>query len=331
MAILLCGSCQSKENKQETPKPVKVKPLFALPSNGTPANRYSGTVEEENGTPLSFALAGTVQAVYVHLGEQVDAGQLVATLDPSSLQHTHNAARATLKQAEDAYRRMKELHDKGSLPEIKWVEVQSQLEQARAMEQIAGKNLRDCELRAPSTGIITARGAEPGQNVLPGIAVARLAAASSSKVKIAVPETEISSITLGQKARICIPALGNRCFTGQVAEKGVVANPLSRSYEVIVRVKDSSAALMPGMVAEVTLASSEAEKTCLIIPARIVQLDEQNLTFVWTIESGKAHKCYIQCGEYTADGVMVVSGLSVDDQIIAEGQQKVCEGTEVGL
>lgn len=92
--------------------------------------------------------------MHVHLGQQVNAGQLIATLDPTSMQNSYQAAQAVLEQAEDAYRRMKELHDKGSLPDMKWVEVQSKLEQARSMEQIAKRKLDDCRLYAPFSGII---------------------------------------------------------------------------------------------------------------------------------------------------------------------------------
>ena len=55
------------------------------------------------------------------------------------------------------------------LPDIKWVEVQSQVEQARSVEQIAAKNLRDCRLYAPYDGVIAAKNVEVGQNVVPGL------------------------------------------------------------------------------------------------------------------------------------------------------------------
>ena len=62
-----------------------------------------------------------------------------------------------------------------------------------------------------------------------------------------------------------------------------------------------------------------------------MQLDERNQSFVWTVTHGKAHKAVIQPGEYTADGVTVLSGLSAGDEVIVEGQQKVCNGTPVIL
>ena len=324
--------CQGNEEKLKVHEPVKVKVVSVQTETYASPKRYSGTVEEKNGTSLSFATAGTVQTIHVRLGQQVNAGQLIATLDPTSTQNSYQAAQAVLEQAEDAYRRMKELHDKGSLPDMKWVEVQSKLEQARSMEQIAKRKLDDCKLYAPFPGIIAEKSMEAGENVAPGMSVARLVTASSLVVKISVPETEMSSVQTGQKAEVTIKSLEGETFIAQIIEKGVVANPLSRTYEVKLKLEKSDEAIMPGMVAEVSLRPYKTDSRNLcVIPAHIVQIDERNQSFVWSVKDGKAHKSIIVCDEYMADGVIVSSGLSANDSIIVEGQQKVCEGTEVTL
>lgn len=324
--------CQSKESQTESPSPVQVKVRTVENSISITEKHYSGTAEEESGTPLSFATAGTVRELHFHLGQRVAKGQLLATLDPTSMQNAYKAAQATLEQARDAYRRMEKLHAKGSLPDMKWVEVQSKLEQAVSMEQIASKNLKDCRLYAPYSGVIARKEVEVGQNVMPGMPVAQLVTASTLRIKIAVPETEISFIEVGQEAVVRVSALGGRTFRATVAEKGIVANPLSRSYDVKLKVEGNHAGLLPGMVTDVSIRfSASGNDSSYVIPARIVQLDEKNTTFVWTVKNGKAHKQAVSCGAYQADGVTVLSGLSPNDSIITEGQQKVCEGTEVAL
>ncbi len=329
-AVMLLTGCQSKENQSNERQKVKVKVMQVVSGEQSGTSRYSGTVEEENGTALSFAVPGTIKTLHVKLGQRVTAGQLLATLDPTSMQSSYDAAKASLEQAEDAYQRMKQLHDNGSLPEIRWVETQSKLQQARSMEKIAKKNLSDCKLYAPYSGWIAEKSVEVGQNVVPGAMVTKLVTASLLNVKIAVPETEIANIPAGCKARITVPALDGRTFNGTVKEMGVVANPLSRSYDVKLRVDAPGAELMPGMVAEVALEGKTGKggASC-VIPAHIVQLDEHNNNFVWVDKDGKASKRIVQCGEFTANGVTVVSGLSGTDRVIVEGQQKVCEGTAI--
>lgn len=326
LAVCIAG-CKSN-NKVEEKESVKVKIMEVSSYSGNEESKYSGTVEAENGTSLSFSVMGTVDKVYVSLGEQVTKGQLIASLNPTSLQSSYNAAQATLQQAEDAWKRLKELHDKGSLPEIKWVEAESTLQQARATEEIARKSLNDCKLYAPFSGVIAEKNIEVGQNVAPGIPVAQLVTTRLLKIKISVPETEISDIALGQKAEVSVTALNNQIFETTVTEKGVVANPLSRSYDVKMRVTDAGKSLMPGMVAEVALQKKDSTAQ-YIIPANIVQLDENNQSFVWLNNNGKAEKRIISCGEFTPTGVTVVAGLKSNDQIIVEGRQKVCNGTPI--
>lgn len=324
--------CQGDVEKPKANEPVKVKAVVVKDDAYVNLMRYSGTVEEENGTSLSFAVAGTIKTMNVRLGQHVSAGQLIATLDTTSMQNSHKVAHAALEQAEDASRRMKELHDKGSLPDMKWVEVQSKLEQARSMEQIARRNLDDCRLRAPFSGIIAEKSMEAGENVAPGMPVARLVTASSLVVRISVPEAEMRSVRTGQKADVAVTALGGEKIAARVVDKGVVANPLSRTYEVRLKLENPDKEVMPGMVTEVFLHPyNTASVSLCVIPAHVVQIDEHNRSFVWVVKDGKACKRVIVCGEYIADGVIVVSGLSANDCIIVEGQQKVCEGTEVAL
>lgn len=145
-----------------------------------------------------------------------------------------------------------------------------------------------------------------------------------------MPETEIAEVALRQKATVTVPALDGKQITGTVGEKGVVAHPLSRSYEVKIEMEQADPALLPGMVVKVMLEGVQ-DTGLVIIPAHIVQLDGQNRSFVWLEQNGKASKRFVTCGAYTADGVTVLSGLEAGDKIITEGQQKVCEGTEVCL
>lgn len=329
VSVALAG-CQNGSDRQLENKPVKVKVMQVSALTMNKGRCFSGTVEEEKSTSLSFSVMGTVKSLHVGVGERVKKGQLIATLDMQSMQSSYNVAKASLEQAKDAYRRMKELYDKGSLPEIKWVEVQSKFQQASSMEEIAAKNLKDCKLYAPYSGVIAQKSVETGQNVVPGMTVAKLISENLMKVKIAVPETEIANVALQQKAKVLVPALGGRAFTGVVMEKGIVANTLSRSYEVKIRIENTENQLMPGMVTEVELEQAEA-LPIFVIPASIVQLDEMNQTFVWVNDGGKARKQKISCGKFTADGVTVTSGLASGDAIIIEGQQKVSEGTQVSL
>lgn len=327
LTLCLLG-CSGEKNQEKPVEPVRVKVMEVNSSEAEVVHRFSGTIEEGTGSSLSFAVMGTVKRLHVGLGDRVTSGQLIAELDPLSMQSSYEAAKASLEQAEDTYSRMKELHDKGSLPEIQWVEVQSKLRQARSMEEIASKNLKDTRLYAPFSGVIAEKNVEAGQNVAPGVPVVKLVSLSGLKVRISVPETEVGHVSLGQEVEIIVPALNGKRYTGRIAEKGIVANALSRAYDVKIQLLEADKELMPGMVTEVRLDSQKAGILC-VIPAHIVQIDEKNRSFVWVDDNGKAKKRVITCGDFTAEGVTVVEGLHQGDRIIVEGQQKVCNDTKL--
>jgi len=327
------SNCHSGGSSSEKVPALKVETLTLNSTSTSSSKTYVGTVEESEGSSLSFAAMGTVQQVYVETGQRVTKGQILARLDKASAHDSYTAARATLQQAEDAYRRLHELHEKGSLPEIQYVEVQTKLSQAKSAERIAKKMLTDCILRAPYSGLIANREIDEGQNVIPGQSAFRLVKIDHVEVKIPVPENEISDLKVGQKIKFTVAALGSETFTGVLKEKGVVANPLSHTYEVKIVLQNPGSKLMPGMVCSVyinTSTSQISEKGKeLIIASEIVSLDANNTQYVWTVVHGKAHKQNIIVGGQTESGVLITSGLAEGDVVIIKGQQKVSEGTPV--
>ncbi len=335
--LLLLASCSGKgnsanDNGSDVQTTVTVKEMIVGGDTSASGDfNYSGTVEEETGTALSFSIGGTIRQLNVKVGDKVHRGQLIATVDPTSVKNSYEMARTNRIQAQDAYDRYKQLHDKGSLPEIRWVEVQSKLQEAVSAENIARKNLSDCNLYAPYDGIISEKNAEVGQNVSPGMPVAKLVTTKVLNVKISVPESEMASVILRQRADIRVQALNGKNFSGYVAEKSVIADPMSRSYAVKIRVQEASQDLLPGMVSEVKLLGgkkTEVEASSpIIIPANLIQLADDNSNFVWLDEEGKAVRRTIVCGDFQSNGVVVKSGLKVGDKLIVEGQQKVCNGS----
>lgn len=259
-------------------------------------------------------------------------GQLIATIDETSLQSAHEAALAAKEQALDAEERMRLLHDAGSLQEIKWIEVQTQVRQALSAEKIAKKALTDTRLYAPFSGYIAEKQAEAGQSVAPGVPVVKLVRIDQVKVSISVPEEEIPQIRTGQLLQVKVSALGGKTFEARVSERGVTADALSRSYEVKAVIQNPQHELLPGMIAEVSLENmteSLPTEQAIELPAEIIQIDADNRPFVWKVVDGKAQRTYVKFGQNIGDNVQIVDGLKAGDKVIYEGQQKVSNGMAV--
>ena len=326
MALCSCG--EKKQTAEEQTVRVKVQQIQAEAVNGEQG--FSGTIEEQSGASLSFATAGTIKRIYVNSGQTVGAGQLIAELDPTTMQNAYTIAKTALEQAQDTYNRMKELHDDGSLPEMQWIAIENQLKSATASEAMAKKSLADTKLYAPFGGYIATKDAEVGQNAGPGVPVVKLVSIGSVKVKISVPEDDIQRIKKGSSMKIIVPALGNREFSGSVTERGVSADPRSRTYEVKATINNHDGQLLPGMICQ-AFTNYMQGTTGVFVPANLVQLDSDNNTFVWVVNGGKAVKRQIFISNETAQGAQVSGGLSDGDQLIVAGQQKVSNGMKVTI
>ena len=330
LSALIWISCSGKKDENQAIRAVPVKVVKVSESSYMNSRNYVGTVEAVSSSSLSFEVMGNVNKVFVTEGENVQKGKLLATLDKATLQNSYNASLASLKEAQDAYNRMKSLYDNGSLPEMKWVEVQSKLQQAVSMEQISRKSLKDAGLRAPFSGVISSKSIEPGMNVMPGIEVMQLADISTVNIKIAVPEKEISRVNKGQQAEVMVGALGDKLFTGVVSEKGIAANPLAHTYEVKIKLNNTSHELMPGMVCKVGVHSHETEAG-IVLPNHTVQLQPDGKKFVWVVKGNAASQRMVNTGDLTAEGVIITAGLQPGDEVIVSGNQKVSEGTKIAI
>ena len=330
--MLMLGSCGEKNRKERAVEPVNVKTMTVQQETADGLQGYSGTIEEMSGSSLSFASVGTLRSVSVGESQMVRQGQLVATIDETSLKSAHEAALAAKEQALDAEQRMKLLHDAGSLPEIKWIEVQTQVRQAISAEKMAKKALTDTRLYAPFSGYVAEKQAEAGQSVAPGVPIVKLVRIDHVKVSISVPEEEIAHIHTGLSLQVKVTALGGKTFEAKVSEKGVTADALSRSYEVKGIIGNPQHELLPGMIAEVhlgTMGTSQHKEQSITLPAEIIQIDADNRPFVWTVVDNKAQKAYVTLGQNIGDNVQISKGLKAGDKVICEGQQKVSNGMKV--
>jgi len=153
MVALFAVSCGKKQTEgvEETIRVVVEK---ATPTSDCNALPYVGVVEEESSTSVSFTGMAMLKTLTVSEGEPVRKGQLLAVIDETQARNALATAKASLDQALDARERMKLLHDNQSLPEIKWVEVQSQVSQAQSAYDMCKKNLEDCRIYAPVSGVV---------------------------------------------------------------------------------------------------------------------------------------------------------------------------------
>ena len=329
MAGLLLSSCGEKK-KEGQKAPTRVKTQMVSPAMADGSQTYVGIIEEREATAVSFTGMGVVKRVLVNEGQAVSRGQLLAEIDDTQARNLLSGAEAQMTQANDALERYQMLHDNGSLPEVQWVEIQSKVAQAKSQLEVAKKNLADCRLTAPVSGIIGKKLIGAGETALPSQAVVTILDVSSVKVKVAVPEGDISSIHRDTPSTISVEAVGTTVKGGTI-EKGIEADALTHTYDVRINVVNTDRKLLPGMVASVKFMQEGSQSIAgKSLPVTAVQKAADGSLFVWTIANDStAHRAKVSIGSTSGNNVAITDGLNMGQRVVTEGYQKLSENTRV--
>jgi membrane fusion protein, multidrug efflux system len=317
--------------RRDAPPPVPpqvVRVAVAHETDSTRELRLSGTIEAERSSSLSFAVPGTVEAVLVQEGETVRRGQALARLNARSSQDALGIAKAKASQAEDAYRRLEPMHRNRTIPEVRWIEVETGVQQARSSLSMAQKNLDDTVLRAPEPGIVARRNVEPGVTAVPGSPAIILVQTHIVLATAPVPETQVSGVKKGQTARIVVAALG-ATLEGTVREVGVVANPLTRTYAAKIAVANPEGALRVGMVAEVFL-RQENPSRAVVVPPEAVRVDETGRSCVYVVGEGeRLRRQEVEVSGFLGEGTALARGVAAGERVVISGSPMLTDGMAV--
>lgn len=328
ITIALLCSCSGEFRPKGNETVIIVETDTVCMSDEVSKLEYVGIIEEKSSIALGFSSLGIIESIYVSEGEIIRKGQLLAKLDNSSARSLLEAAEATLKQAQDGYGRLKSIYEKGSLPEIQMVDMETKLHQAQSSFDLAEKNLRDCSLYAPANGVVGKKLAEAGEYAVPGKAILTILDISTVKVKFSVPENEISKIQSDCESEITVTALGSRKFTGSKLEKSVMANSISHSYPAHVILNNPGKELLPGMVCNIKLNLPDHSRG-IVVPVVIVQTTPDGRKFVWIDKNGIAKRSFVTTGAVRGNGVEILTGLSAGDKVVTGGYQKISEDDKI--
>lgn len=322
---ILCA-CSDKSGQKESPT-VKVCTETVRYGNDYRLKPYVGQAEANTSTSVSFPTAGTLGRVYVEEGQAVKAGQLLAEINPTLLQKALQSAEALLSQARDAYDRMKYLHETNSLPEIQWVETQSKLSQAQSAYDIARKNLEDCRLLAPISGVVGRKFVQTGETVMPAQPVMTVLDINKVKVNVSIPEKEIGGIHADTECGVYVADLDGASFKGGRIVKSVQSDPMTHTYPISIHVDNPGGRLLPGMVCDVTF--GQTGTPALSVPITAVMAGTDDSRYVWVVENGTAKRKDIRTGMAYGGRIVVTEGLQAGDSVIVKGMQKLSNGSKV--
>jgi RND family efflux transporter MFP subunit len=304
-----------------------------------------GEVKPRYESDLSFRVAGKVLSRLVDVGAWVRQGDTLATLDTQDYQNRLRSAEAEVSSAEAALinaqgteaRQAKLLKD-GWTPKATYDNALQNLQVAEARFKVAKVNLdltRDqlnyTTLKAEFDGVITAVGAEAGQNVNAGQMVVKLARPDDKDGVFNIAETAFTDISKSQ-LEVTVWPLSNPelAVDGVVREISPVADPVTRTYTIKVTLKNPPSQLRFGMSIGGRLKGDAALAVALPFSALF---EKNGSPAVWVLDqqSNSLTLRPITVARYDANTVIVAGGLSRGDIVVTAGVNTLTVGQKVRL
>ena len=327
LAVMTVSCADNRNRKNIEKEPVNVGVITVAQMSAQHYNVYVGEIHASGSAVISSNHSGILEDIKVEQGTHVKKGEILAEVVSKNVQASYDISHATLRQAEDGYERVMKVHKSGTVPDVKLVEIETQLAKARAAAKSSEESLEECKIKAPFNGTISEVLVEQGVHVNPGSPILKLVDLSTIEITSPVPETEIGNIKIGQRALIDVPALDITGIEASVRLKGVTASSPSHTYKCTLVPDKKLGNIYPGMVCKVRL--SEVSDDLLIrIPASAVEMDSEG-RFVWVVRDGVVGRNYVTVDGYQEQGVVISSGLEPGEKVIVKGAAKVSTGMKV--
>ena len=327
LAVMTVSCADNRNRKNIEKEPINVGVITVAQMSAQHYNVYVGEIHASGSAVISSNHSGILEDIKVEQGTHVKKGEILAEVVSKNVQASYDISHATLRQAEDGYERVMKVHKSGTVPDVKLVEIETQLAKARAAAKSSEESLEECKIKAPFNGTVSEVLVEQGVHVNPGSPILKLVDLSTIEITIPVPETEIGNIKIGQRALIDVPALDITGIEASVRLKGVTASSPSHTYKCTLVPDKKLGNIYPGMVCKVRL--SEVSDDLLIrIPASAVEMDSEG-RFVWVVRDGVVGRNYVTVDGYQEQGVVISSGLEPGEKVIVKGAAKVSTGMKV--
>jgi RND family efflux transporter MFP subunit len=337
-------------------------------ANGTVLNA-SGYVVARRLATVSSKVTGRVTEVLFEEGAEVQAGQVLARLDRSTDEAEYAVARSSAEAARRSLREIevrladarRTLDRNRSLVERKLLAqsvldsseaevaalgarlaaARADVEVADAQVGLSQQGLADLEIRAPFSGVVISKDAQPGEMVSPMSAgggftrtgVATIVDMDSREVEVDVNESYINRVRDGQRVEGVLDAYPDLKIPAHVISIVPTADRQKATVRVRIGLDQLDPRILPDMGIKVSFledGSQQAAKTAFEVPSAAIVRDG-DAEFVWVVRDGKVEKRAVRTGPARDGQVPVEEGLAGGESIVVDAPKRLREGAAVEL
>jgi RND family efflux transporter MFP subunit len=333
MAIALAGCNDSVAQKAEPVRPVLV--ATAHYEAESPARSFVGTIRPRIEADMGFRVPGKVAKRLVEVGQSVDIGQPLATLDEVDLKLQAeqadaelHAATGVLAQAAAAETRAKDLRVKGWTTDAQLDQAKAAADEARARLNRAERSvdltknsLSYATLLADSRGVVTATLIEPGQVVASGQTAIRVARLAEKEAVVAIPETLVGRAKEGS-ATVTLWSEPDRKYAARLREIAPSADPATRTYLAKFSLPGADDRVSLGMTATLTLADPATQRVARL-PLSALFNEGGDPSFYVVDDRGDVTLKPVTVKAFESNDVVISGGVDEGAKIVALGVQKL--------
>ena len=286
-----------------------------------------GSAHANESIELTAKATETIRALHFTDGQSVKAGAVVAELTASEQTADEAAARAALREQEQAYRRSTKLAEQGYVSKAGVDAAKAALDTAAAKVVSLKSRMTDRAIMAPFSGVLGLRRVSVGSLVKPGDIITTLDDISKIKVDFTVPESQFASLKKGQPVHASAAAFPGRTFLGTVDSIDTRIDTASRAVTVRAIFPNDDGSLLAGMLMRVGIESNP--RTSIAVPEQsIVPIEDKAYVFVVKPDH-KVERRQVTTGQREPGIVEITKCLAENEEIAVEGTLKLRPGATV--
>ncbi|MEM1381153.1 MAG: efflux RND transporter periplasmic adaptor subunit [Pseudomonadota bacterium] len=285
---------------------------------GTARARLAATVRPET--------AGFVESVLYTPGAFVEEGTPILALEADEERLAVRLAKVSVQEAEQLLARYRRIENTGAVSDSAIDEAKTQLQAAQIALEQAELRLRERTVGAPFAGFLGLTDVDPGSRIDQTTAIAALDDRRVLYIDFAVPEDAFGALTAGSEVEAIPFSSGAEPRIAKIVTVDSRVDPESRAFTARAALDNSDDRLRPGMSFEVRFAI-KGRNYPLVPEASIVW--GANGAYVWAVRQGRATEVPVNIVSRQEGSVLVDAKLERGAIVVAEGVQKVREGTAV--
>ncbi len=289
----------------------------------------TGRIDPEESATVLPLTPGEVTKVYVSLGDFVNKGDTLFTLDRTQAQISYNAARLSFDSAKEELNRMESLYREGAVSQQQYQGVKTQYDLAKQNLSAAADGLSYTTVSAPISGYVTSVNIYEGGLASQASPAVTIADVTSLKINTSVSEYLVGKIKPGDRVDIVIKSLRDEPYKGTITAISPAPALGTLTYPISIAVDRESDQIKAGMFAEIRVVSQMKENV-LCIPSDAVFI-KSGETKVAVLDGNVPSIVNVVTGLDNGSQVEIVEGLDEGDIIVVSGQHYVIDGEVVNI